>query len=291
MHSSTLSTARPPKAKAGRAKKFDTWTRSELETFLAAEQVVEHAHADFWTFAAWTGMRLGEMVALQWDDISLDDATVTVRRAVGKGLEGRYDKEPKTDGSNRTVELDEPLVALLRAHRKAQTEHRLLLGLGWRDHGLTFCEVDGSPIDVSRQSRRWSDLIRRHAPGVKVKAIAFTIFGTLTARSYSTPVFGPISSANGSVTRRSRSHFSGTPTVTRAISATVSRDFGRLHDDDDADWNACRASARRPSRRSRPRSALHLPPRVRRVSGRYVRSMGRRSGTPTRRTRAEPSVL
>src|SRR5690242_17643553 len=26
--------ARPPKAKAARAKKFDTWTRSELETFL-----------------------------------------------------------------------------------------------------------------------------------------------------------------------------------------------------------------------------------------------------------------
>lgn len=163
--------ARPPRAKAARAKSFPTWTYDETTTFLAA--VAEHEHAALLHFAALTGMRQGELVALRWADVDLEQSAVKVSRSVGRGAEGYYDKAPKSDAGRRTVELDGPLVDLLRAHRKAQQERRLALGSGWRANDLVFCEVDGSPIDGNRLSKRWSDLVRRRAPALGLPIIRF----------------------------------------------------------------------------------------------------------------------
>ncbi|MCZ7525752.1 MAG: site-specific integrase [Acidimicrobiia bacterium] len=163
--------ARPPRARAARAKRYPTWTYEQTVTFLGA--VADHEHVALWHVAALTGMRRGELVALRWADVDLDAQTVTVARSVGKGLDGTHVKEPKSDAGRRTVELDGPLVDVLRRHRQAQLERRLALGEGWRDHDLVFCEVDGSPIHPDRLSRRWTDLVRRHAPGLDMPAIRF----------------------------------------------------------------------------------------------------------------------
>jgi integrase len=163
--------ARPPRAKAARAKQFETWTQAEMIRFL--EAVDEHQDAALWQVTAWTGLRRGELVALQWADVDLDESKIAISRSVGKGLDGLHDKRPKSDAGRRTVELDEPLVAVLRAHKKEQLERRLAIGPGWRDHGLVFCEVDGFPIHPDRLSKRWSDLVRRHASAVKVPTIRF----------------------------------------------------------------------------------------------------------------------
>lgn len=61
-----------------------------------------------WTFWAWTGVRTGELIALQWRDISKDGATVHIERAVRVGRE----KVPKTDAGKRVIQL-------LPASRKA----------------------------------------------------------------------------------------------------------------------------------------------------------------------------
>ncbi|MDP9335235.1 MAG: site-specific integrase, partial [Actinomycetota bacterium] len=117
--------------------------------------------------------RQGEVVALRWDAVDLDAATLTVERSVGKGMDGNYDKEPKSESGKRVVELDPELVALLRGHRKEQAGRRLAIGSGWRDNGLVFCEVDGSPIRPERLAKRWSDLVRRVAPPLGLPTIRF----------------------------------------------------------------------------------------------------------------------
>jgi integrase len=38
----------------------------------------------------------------------------------------------------RTIELDAATVAVLREHRKRQAQERLLIGAGWKAHGLGF---------------------------------------------------------------------------------------------------------------------------------------------------------
>jgi len=46
--------------------------------------------------AIYTGMRRGELLALQWDDVDLDAGTVTVRRSLEQTAAGIRIKEPKT---------------------------------------------------------------------------------------------------------------------------------------------------------------------------------------------------
>lgn len=163
--------ARPPRARAARAQVFPTWTYEQLMAFLAA--VDEHQHRHLWHVAGLTGMRRGELVALRWSEVDFEKSTIAVSRSVGKGLDGLHDKQPKSDAGRRVVELDAPLVALLRRHRQEQNERRLALGAGWRDLGLVFCEVDGSAIHPDRLSKRWTDLVRRHAPALGIPTIRF----------------------------------------------------------------------------------------------------------------------
>lgn len=161
--------ARPPRASAARAKRFPTWTYHELLRFLDA--TADDSFAAFWSIAGLTGLRLGELVALRWENVDLAASTLTVCEAIGKGLAGTYEKVPKSLASRRAVELDADLVDAFKAHRKVQAEQRLAIGSGWHDLGLVFTEVDGSAIPPNRQSKRWSDLARRYAPGCEVPVI------------------------------------------------------------------------------------------------------------------------
>jgi integrase len=163
--------ARPPRAKAARAKSFKCWTLPETERFLDA--IASDRDHSCYTLVAFTGLRQGEVVALQWDAVDLSGGTLTVERSIGKGMDGNYTKSPKSDAGRRVVELDPELVAMLKAHRKAQAARRLAIGSGWRDNGLVFCEVDGSPIRPERLSKRWSDLVKRHAGPLGLPAVRF----------------------------------------------------------------------------------------------------------------------
>jgi hypothetical protein len=54
-----------------------------------------------------------------WDDVDLETGTIVVCRSVRRGLDGLHDKEPRSDAGRSTVELDEPIVDVLRRHRQA----------------------------------------------------------------------------------------------------------------------------------------------------------------------------
>jgi integrase len=119
-----------------------TWTTDQLRTFLAG--VAEDRLAALYQLAAASGMRIGELVALEWPDAHLDGGYLTVRRS-------------KTATGRRRVELDPATVAVLRGHRRRQAEERLAFGAGYRDHGRVFTRPGGEPLNpdaVSIQFKR-----------------------------------------------------------------------------------------------------------------------------------------
>ena len=76
-------------------------------------------------FVTWTGARIGEALALRWDDVDLDRATATIRAsAVGSD-------RTKTAAGYRSVTLIPEVVDRLKAWRKAQRADRLKMGAGW----------------------------------------------------------------------------------------------------------------------------------------------------------------
>ena len=163
--------ARPPSTAAAKPKKFPTWTSDELARFLDAS--ADDPHATLYHVAALTGVREGEMCELRWSDVDLDGATITVRSSAAiSRKKGLHSKAVKTDASVRVVELDDDLVAVLKGHRKTQNEQRLATA-HWTDHGLVFCEADGSQTRPDRLSDRWRDSVRKWAPVAGVRLVRF----------------------------------------------------------------------------------------------------------------------
>ncbi len=103
-----------------------------------------------------TGMRRGELLALQVGDVDCEAGTVTVQRSLEETAAGLRVKPPKTRHGRRTIALPAGAVAVLRAHWRQQLEYRLALGLGKPEpDALLFSQPDGTPLSPDNLSRDW----------------------------------------------------------------------------------------------------------------------------------------
>ncbi|MDQ3514227.1 MAG: site-specific integrase, partial [Chloroflexota bacterium] len=135
-------------------------TLTETRAMLAA--VGDDRLAALFRLALTLGLRQGEVLGLQWDDLDLDRRTLKVRRALQR-IDGHLIlKEPKSAKSRRTVTLPPFLVADLRAHRVRQLEERMFAGPRWQDAGFVFTSTIGTPLDARNVIRSWHRLQLAH---------------------------------------------------------------------------------------------------------------------------------
>jgi integrase len=122
-----------------------------------------------------TGMRLGEVLALRWKHV--DRGVIGVREALEHTkAHGIRFKAPKSKAGRRDITLPDLLIDLLREHRKAQLELRLKLGAGkLPDDALLFGDIDGNPPSPNALSAAWSDFAERIGmPAVTFHALRHT---------------------------------------------------------------------------------------------------------------------
>ena len=108
--------------------------------------------------AVTTGLRRGEVLALQWNDVALDGGGLSVVRSLEQTKAGLRFKEPK-NGRFRQVAMPSLLIAELRRHRREQTEELLKLGVRQSNDALVCCRVDGEPMNPEDLSRRFPDAV------------------------------------------------------------------------------------------------------------------------------------
>lgn len=109
-----------------------------------------------------TGMRLGEICALQWDDINFKAGTVSVRATMARTKENSlFRKTTKTKQSTRLVELSPKVVKALKSHKTAQARERLEAGEGWHDMGYVVCRPDGRPLWPQGVDRQLKSLFKK----------------------------------------------------------------------------------------------------------------------------------
>jgi integrase len=122
--------------------------RDETRAYLAAAR--GHRSEALVTLAIATGMRQGELLALHWRDVDIEQPNAPGRLSVTANLYLRNKvaliKAPKTKGSRRSIAFAAPVTEALRAHRTRQKAERLAAGPAWQEHDLVFSTPLGLPF-------------------------------------------------------------------------------------------------------------------------------------------------
>jgi integrase len=141
--------ANPPKARRARSRnaRDHCWTRDQLVAFLDHSRDQRRPAPPLWFLIATTGLRRAEALALRWSDLDLDRARLTIRQTVtvANGVIV-WQRDAKSDDSERTIALDTRTVAVLHDHRRRQLQ----------DHDLVFTRPDGTAIPPKRASQQFT---------------------------------------------------------------------------------------------------------------------------------------
>src|SRR5262245_46726300 len=123
-----------------------------------------------------TGMRRGELLALQWGDIDLESGTLQVKRSLEETSAGLRLKAPKSDSGWRTITLPSSTVALLRSHKVEQLQFRLVTGSGKIEADtLVFTDIHGQMLKPHTVSRSWRRVVEaKGRPRVTFHALRHT---------------------------------------------------------------------------------------------------------------------
>ena len=133
------------------------WNASQLAGFLSS--VSDDRLSALWRLMAMTGMRRGEVLGLRWDDLDLEAATITIRRALVP-LGGKVEvSEPKTVRGRRRIALDALTLQALKDHAGRQADEQSACE-NWNETGYIFTTADGQPLDPHRLSKTFEHHLR-----------------------------------------------------------------------------------------------------------------------------------
>jgi integrase len=103
-----------------------------------------------WTVMLMLGLRRSEICGLRWDNVDLEDLTLSVTQSVQR-VEGKLTELPtKTRRSTRTVPLPAGARSVMAEHRSRQ------LSDGGPEQPYVFGTKVGTPLEPRNLSRRWT---------------------------------------------------------------------------------------------------------------------------------------
>jgi len=129
----------------------------------------DSAHGRVFTLGLFTGMRIGELLGLRWQDISFDNKFLKVENALNyvkdvDDPESKWRRElgtPKTQSSKRDIPLPLEAVKLLHMIRQEQREIKLKLGAGYEDNDFVFATGLGKPLDRNNMQQSFKKICKK----------------------------------------------------------------------------------------------------------------------------------
>ncbi len=154
-----LDAADPPRKKGDDTKEMRTWTKEQLKAFL--EAVADERLSALWHTIAMTGMRRGEAIGLRWSDVDLENARLSVRRALIPINREVVVSAPKTAKGRRVIAVDPGTVEVLKRQAARQLDEQLDQGVTWVETGLVFTRENGEALDPESVSRYFRQAVKQ----------------------------------------------------------------------------------------------------------------------------------
>lgn len=134
-------------------KEMRVLTREEQTNLITASR--NHRLGIVVILDLFTGMRLGEILALRWFDIDFENKNICVKNTIkrlsthncGKSKTELILDTPKTENAYRDIPLIYEMIIELKKHKKTQNTEKKEYGFAYNDRNFIFCNELGEPYD------------------------------------------------------------------------------------------------------------------------------------------------
>ena len=144
----------PPRAKKPKRKYYDD---DQCKILLKNLERLDEEQIKYKTaiiLTVFTGVRLGELMGLEWSDIDFRNGIVSINRSSQYLADtGVFTKVPKTESSIRDVAIPDFVISLLEEYKLWYEEQKSLYGELWIDSNRLFVQADGKPMHPSTISK------------------------------------------------------------------------------------------------------------------------------------------
>ena len=155
--------------------KMQFWTVKEFQHFLTLFETEEYNIKLLFTVLFFTGLRLGEALALTWQDIDFTSNTIHITKSVyvNKGIS--HVSTTKTKAGTRRIIINKKLSHELQQWQQKQ-KHLLEQ---FTSDSMTLQVFQGSPITITKNAveKQYKKILERDST---LKKYAYTILGTHT---------------------------------------------------------------------------------------------------------------
>ncbi len=142
------------------------YSAEQIKTLLSYAEQTKSKACLFLHLEMFTGCRKGELLALTWDNVDLENSTIHIchNRTGSKKEILEHLTTPKTKNGIRTMSLPPKVIDMLKAEKAQQTENKQILGSSYKvyDYDYVIRKADGSiynPNSINRIIRKMTNEI------------------------------------------------------------------------------------------------------------------------------------
>lgn len=137
-----------------------------------------------------TGVRLGELMGLEWQDLDFKTGIVSINRSSQYLAEkGVFTKTPKTESSIREVGIPDFVVSLLEEYKSWYDNQKKFCGELWIDSNRLFVQADGKPMHPSTISKWFVKFVEQIGlPVINFHGLRHTNATLLIAQNIEVPI-------------------------------------------------------------------------------------------------------
>ena len=144
----------PPRAKKPKRRSYDDEQTKILLENLEKLTVEDTKYKVAIILTIFTGVRLGELMGLEWQDVDFRNGIISINRSSQYLSDmGVFTKVPKTESSIREIAIPEFIISLLEEYKLWYEDQKLIYGELWTDSDRLFVQADGKPMHPSTISK------------------------------------------------------------------------------------------------------------------------------------------
>lgn len=144
----------PPKARKPKRRSYDDEQTKILLENLELLSIEDTKYKVAITLTIFTGVRLGELMGLEWQDVDFKNGIISINRSSQYLSDmGVFTKVPKTESSIREIAIPEFIISLLEEYKLWYEEQKSIYGELWANSDRLFVQADGKPMHPSTISK------------------------------------------------------------------------------------------------------------------------------------------